>query len=103
MRASGFSRLQFFYRSTLALIGDGGNHREFLAGAANSIGHRRLADRRITAAAYIGIVAEYEKMASAKVTKAKQAAFKAAAQKVWDSRKLKPFCAFVKKLRAAAN
>ncbi len=59
--------------------------------------------RKLMADSDARLLAEYEKMPSVQVVKADQAAFKAATRKVWDSWELKPFGAFVKKLRAAAN
>ena len=61
------------------------------------------AQRKAMADSDVLLLAEYEKMPSVKVNKADQAAFKAAVQKVWDAWELKPFGAFVKKLRAASN
>jgi len=49
------------------------------------------------------LLAEYKGMPSIKVNTVDIAAFKAATQKVWDNWELKPFGAFVKKLRAASN
>lgn len=49
------------------------------------------------------ILEEYKKMSSVTVSTPDPAPFKAATQKVWDTWELKPFGAFVKKLRAAAN
>lgn len=49
------------------------------------------------------ILEEYKKMPSVAITTPDPAPFKAATQKVWDSWELKPFGAFVKKLRAASN
>lgn len=59
--------------------------------------------RKMMADSDTSLLAEYEKMPSIKVNKADHAAFKAASQKVWDNWELKPFGAFVKKLRAASN
>ena len=59
--------------------------------------------RKMMADSDARLLAEYEKMPSVQVIKADQAAFKAATRKVWDNWELKPFGAFVKKLRAAAN
>ena len=49
------------------------------------------------------LLANYKGMPSVKVNAVDIAAFKAATQKVWDNWELKPFGAFVKKLRAASN
>jgi tripartite ATP-independent transporter DctP family solute receptor len=61
------------------------------------------AQRKAMADSDVLLLAEYEKMPSVKVNKADQAAFKAAVKKVWDNWELKPFGAFVKKLRAVSN
>jgi hypothetical protein len=39
----------------LALVGDGGNHRQLLARATHCTGHGRLPCRYVTASAYIGV------------------------------------------------
>ena len=49
------------------------------------------------------LLAEFKNMASVKVNVTDPAPFRAATKKVWDSWELKPFGAFVKKLRSATN
>lgn len=49
------------------------------------------------------LLEEYKKMPSVQVNIIDPAPFKAATKKVWDTWELKPFGAFVKKLRAASN
>jgi len=69
----------------------------------DAAGEATAFQRKLMADADVKLLAEYEKMPSVQLVKADQAAFKAATRKVWDSWELKPFGAFVKKLRAAAN
>ena len=59
--------------------------------------------RKLSAEIDEKILDEYKKAGKPQISRPDPAPFKAAAQKVWDSWELKPFGAFVKKLRATAN
>lgn len=59
--------------------------------------------RKLSAEVEEKILDEYKKAGAIQITTPDPAPFKAATQKVWDSWELKPFGAFVKKLRAASN
>ena len=59
--------------------------------------------RKLSAEIDEKILDEYKKAGALQIIRPDPAPFKAAAQKVWDSWELKPFGAFVKKLRATGN
>ena len=59
--------------------------------------------RKLMVEADTRLLDEYKKMSAVQINNADVPAFKTATQKMWDNWELKPFGAFVKKLRAASN